>query len=125
MARDSASTTLEATLWAVDGAEDFGEAVLRAANLGDDADTTAAIAGQLTGARWGASGIRASWVEKVALAPRLIEMARQLFRAGGGEIVGSGPVSGPTTSTSTPTGSVPISCSPARHRRVWSHRRMR
>ena len=82
-------TALEAALWAVDGADDFGEAVLRAANLGDDADTTAAIAGQLAGARWGASGIRADWVEKVALAPRLIEMARQLYRAGGGEIDGS------------------------------------
>ncbi|MEO8829971.1 ADP-ribosylglycohydrolase family protein, partial [Lapillicoccus sp.] len=44
---------LEAALWAVDGADDFRDAVLRAANLGDDADTTAAIAGQLAGARWG------------------------------------------------------------------------
>lgn len=45
---------LEAALWAVAGASDFRDAVLRAANLGDDADTTAAIAGQLAGARWGA-----------------------------------------------------------------------
>ncbi|WP_426571099.1 ADP-ribosylglycohydrolase family protein [Aquihabitans sp. McL0605] len=41
---------LEAALWAVHGADDFRSAVLRAANLGDDADTTAAIAGQLAGA---------------------------------------------------------------------------
>jgi hypothetical protein len=35
---------------------DLEQAVLRAANLGDDdADTTAAIAGQLAGAKWGAS----------------------------------------------------------------------
>src|SRR6201999_3287831 len=43
---------LEAALWSVAGADDFRSAVLRAANLGDDADTTAAIAGQLAGARW-------------------------------------------------------------------------
>ncbi len=35
---------LEAALWAVGGAADFRDAILRAANLGDDADTTAAIA---------------------------------------------------------------------------------
>jgi len=45
---------LEAALWAVGGASDFRDAVLRAANLGDDADTTAAICAQLAGARWGA-----------------------------------------------------------------------
>jgi ADP-ribosyl-[dinitrogen reductase] hydrolase len=38
-------------------AKDFKEAVLRAVNLGDDADTTGAICGQLAGAYWGESGI--------------------------------------------------------------------
>jgi ADP-ribosyl-[dinitrogen reductase] hydrolase len=33
------------------------EAVLRAVNLGDDADTTGAICGQLAGAFWGESQI--------------------------------------------------------------------
>ena len=36
---------LEAAIWAVAGADDYGEAILRAANLGNDADTTAAIRG--------------------------------------------------------------------------------
>jgi ADP-ribosylglycohydrolase len=76
---------LEAAVWAVAGAEDFVGAVLRAANLGDDADTTAAIAGQLAGARWGAMGIPESWRGKVVLAPRIIEMASGLFRAAGGD----------------------------------------
>ena len=44
---------LEAALWAVHNAGDFREAILLAANLGEDADTTAAIAGQLAGAIWG------------------------------------------------------------------------
>jgi ADP-ribosylglycohydrolase/protein-tyrosine phosphatase len=76
---------LEAALWAVAGAADFRDAVLRAANLGDDADTTAAIAGQLAGARWGASGIPAEWRAKVTLAERITELATGLFRAGGGD----------------------------------------
>lgn len=76
---------LEAAVWAVAGAADFREAVLRAANLGDDADTTAAIAGQLAGARWGASGIPSAWRSKLTFADRITELATGLFRAGGGE----------------------------------------
>lgn len=49
--------SLEASLWAFHDADDFEEAVLRAVNLGDDADTTGAICGQLAGAFWGESGI--------------------------------------------------------------------
>jgi ADP-ribosyl-[dinitrogen reductase] hydrolase len=72
---------LEAAIWAVGGAVDFRHAVLRAANLGDDADTTAAIAGQLAGARWGASGIPDGWRERVVLADRIVAMASGLFDA--------------------------------------------
>ncbi len=53
--------SLEAALWAFAGAQDFREAVLRAVNLGDDADTTGAVCGQLAGACWGESGIPADW----------------------------------------------------------------
>lgn len=77
---------LEAALWAVGGASDFRDAVLRAANLGDDADTTAAIAGQLAGTRWGASGIPATWRERVTARHRIESLARGLFVAGGGEV---------------------------------------
>jgi ADP-ribosylglycohydrolase len=49
--------SLEASLWAFHDAESFEEAVLKAVNLGDDADTTGAICGQLAGAYWGESGI--------------------------------------------------------------------
>ena len=54
--------SLEAALWCVWRAADFEEAVLLATNLGHDADTTAAIAGQLAGALWGESGIPARWL---------------------------------------------------------------
>jgi ADP-ribosyl-[dinitrogen reductase] hydrolase len=49
--------SLEASLWAFHDASNFEEAVLRAVNLGDDADTTGAICGQLAGTYWGESGI--------------------------------------------------------------------
>lgn len=49
--------SLEAALWAFYSSSSFEEAVLRAVNLGDDADTTGAICGQLAGAYWGESGI--------------------------------------------------------------------
>lgn len=49
--------SLEAALWAFHDADTFEEAVLKAVNLGDDADTTGAICGQLAGAHWGDSNI--------------------------------------------------------------------
>jgi len=66
----------------VGGADDFRSAVLRAANLGDDADTTAAIAGQIAGARWGASAIPVAWVDRVVARERIASLARWLYIAG-------------------------------------------
>ncbi len=57
--------SLEAALWAFHDAKDFREAVLRAVNLGDDADTTGAVCGQLAGAYWGEGGIPEQWREKL------------------------------------------------------------
>lgn len=54
--------SLEAALWAFHDAVDFRQAVLRAVNLGDDADTTGAVCGQLAGAFWGERGIPAEWL---------------------------------------------------------------
>lgn len=52
--------SLEAALWAFHDSDSFDEAVLKAVNLGDDADTTGAICGQLAGAYWGEAGISES-----------------------------------------------------------------
>jgi len=54
------SASLEAALWAFHDANSFEEAVLKAVNLGDDADTTGAVCGQLAGAFWGESSITAA-----------------------------------------------------------------
>ncbi|MDO9410061.1 ADP-ribosylglycohydrolase family protein, partial [Patulibacter sp.] len=60
-----APKSLEAALWAVWSTRTFEDAVLAAVNLGDDADTTGAIAGQLAGALYGAEAIPAHWRERV------------------------------------------------------------
>lgn len=71
--------SLEAALWSIGRTSDFRSAILTAANLGGDADTTAAIAGQLAGALYGASGIPAEWLEKVAWREEIKHKAAQLF----------------------------------------------
>ena len=53
--------SLEAALWAFARTSDFREGVLAAINLGDDADTTGAIFGQLAGAYYGARAIPHEW----------------------------------------------------------------
>ncbi len=58
--------SLEAALWAFYDAASFREAVLRAVNLGDDADTTGAVCGQLAGAYWGVNGIPDLWMQDLA-----------------------------------------------------------
>lgn len=58
--------SLEAALWAFHAADSFREAVLAAVNLGEDADTTGAVCGQLAGAYWGESGIAREWLEGLA-----------------------------------------------------------
>jgi ADP-ribosyl-[dinitrogen reductase] hydrolase len=59
--------SLEAALWCVHHAASFEEAVLLAANLGDDADTTAAVTGQIAGALHGVDAIPAAWLQQLHL----------------------------------------------------------
>lgn len=59
----------------------FAEAVLTAANLGEDADMTAAATGQLAGALYGASTIPPYWLAKLAWRERIEAMAASLFAA--------------------------------------------
>ena len=74
--------SLQAAVWAVSRTTDFRSAVLLAANLGDDADTTAAIAGQLAGAVYGLSGIPGEWLDALAWRERLEQTAQELFELG-------------------------------------------
>lgn len=71
--------SLEAALWAFYHSSDFREGCLLAANLGDDADTTAAVYGQIAGAYYGAANIPGDWLEKLALHDTIETLARQLY----------------------------------------------
>ena len=75
--------TLEAALWSVARTSDFRGAVLLAANLADDADTVAAVTGQLAGALYGLNDIPGEWLEKVAWKDRLLDAADRLTRRAG------------------------------------------
>jgi ADP-ribosyl-[dinitrogen reductase] hydrolase len=71
--------SLEAAIWSVARTGDFRSAVLTAANLGGDADTTAAIAGQLAGAVYGYAGIPEPWLEKLAWRDQIARLATRLI----------------------------------------------
>ncbi|MHC4974674.1 MAG: ADP-ribosylglycohydrolase family protein [Planctomycetota bacterium] len=75
--------SLEAALWSFEQTDDFEAAILTATNLGEDADTTAAICGQLAGAHYGVDGIPSGWLEKLALRERITELADRLCQTRG------------------------------------------
>jgi ADP-ribosyl-[dinitrogen reductase] hydrolase len=69
---------LEAALWALASTDGFEACILAAVNLGDDADTTAAIAGQLAGALYGVEGIPTRWRERVHRGDEILAFAEAL-----------------------------------------------
>jgi len=71
--------SLEAALWSIGNTGSFEEAVLLAANLGDDADTVAAITGQLAGAIYGASRIPDQWRARLAWHDEIEQLALALL----------------------------------------------
>ena len=66
---------LEAALWAFHHSQDFREGALLAVNLGDDADTTGAIYGQIAGAYYGVEGIPADWRDRLTIAAEITALA--------------------------------------------------
>lgn len=71
---------LEAALWCFFHTASFEEAVLAAANLGDDADTTAAICGQIAGAHYGLGSIPPAWLDRLAMREDIEALADGLLR---------------------------------------------
>ncbi len=74
--------TLEAALWSIWNTDTFADAVLLAANLGDDADSVACATGQLAGAIYGASAIPARWLDTLAWSDSIADRADRLFASG-------------------------------------------
>jgi ADP-ribosyl-[dinitrogen reductase] hydrolase len=70
--------SLEAALWAFARTDTFEDAILMAANLGDDADTTSAVCGQIAGAYYGEKGIPPCWLERLAMRSEITNLADQL-----------------------------------------------
>ncbi len=79
---------LEAALWAVAHHDTFAAIVLAAANLGDDADTTAAIAGQLAGALHGADAIPRHWCQRLYRHDDIVALADALHTLTAADISG-------------------------------------
>jgi len=73
--------SLEAALWCFAQTDNFEAAILKAANLGDDADTTAAVCGQVAGAFYGESGIPQKWLAKLVMREEISMLADRLFTA--------------------------------------------
>ena len=71
--------SLEAALWCFYHSESYEDAILKAANLGDDADTTAVICGQVAGAYYGYSGIPEKWVSRLHWNQTISEKAALLY----------------------------------------------
>ncbi len=73
--------SLEAALWAFARTDDFREGALAAVNLGDDADTTGAVYGQIAGAYYGAEGIQSRWRDVVHLRSEIEALSDGLLRS--------------------------------------------
>lgn len=73
--------SLEAALWCFHHSDSFEACILEAANLGDDADTTAAIVGQLAGAHYGVRGIPEGWLAKLHMRKEIEAHADNLLAA--------------------------------------------
>lgn len=74
--------TLEAAAWSFLTTASFEDAVVRAANLGDDADTVAAVCGALAGSYYGYSEIPARWRAVLKDEQKIAQTALALASAG-------------------------------------------
>ena len=74
-----APSTLEAAIWCVLTSDSYRACVLKAVNLGGDADTIAAVAGSLAGALYGQESIPPEWVEVLARRDEIDAMCGRFF----------------------------------------------
>ena len=75
--------SLEAALWCFHQTDSFRDAILKAVNLGDDADTTAAVCGQIAGAHYGEDGIPAAWLAQLCMRDKILVFADRLTKLAG------------------------------------------
>ncbi|MBE9197980.1 MULTISPECIES: ADP-ribosylglycohydrolase family protein [unclassified Nodularia (in: cyanobacteria)] len=73
--------TLESSLWCLLNSSSYSETVLKAVNLGGDADTTAAVTGGLAGIYYGVENIPQEWMNKIARKQDIINLAERFAEA--------------------------------------------
>ena len=74
-----AQDTLLAAKWCVATTDSLESAVLKAVNLGGDADTIGAVTGQLAGAVYGVESIPSTWMRDLHDVARLTDLDEQLY----------------------------------------------
>ena len=83
LAEDSISSggyvvdTLLTSVWCLLNTDSYKDCVLKAVNLGDDTDTTAAVAGGLAGLRYGYDSIPKEWLKEIARRDWIEDMCRK------------------------------------------------
>jgi ADP-ribosyl-[dinitrogen reductase] hydrolase len=71
--------TVGAAFWALSNFPDAEEIIVQAVSLGDDADSTGAVAGALAGAAFGAQTLPTRWRERVQFRVELIAQAERIL----------------------------------------------
>ena len=71
--------SLEASIWCFLNSDSYEETVLRAVNLGEDTDTTGAIAGGLAGMYYGIENIPEKWTSVLARKMDIDDLCERLF----------------------------------------------
>lgn len=74
--------TLEASIWCLLTTQGYRDAVLKAVNLGDDTDTTAAVTGGLAGLLYGFDDIPIDWLNNIARVDAIDALAERFAVTG-------------------------------------------
>lgn len=70
--------SLEASFWCFLNSDSYKETVLKAVNLGEDTDTTGAIAGGLAGIYYGIENIPQKWIDNLVRSNDIKDLAERL-----------------------------------------------
>ena len=70
--------TLEASIWCLLTTNKYSDAVLKAVNLGEDTDTTAAVTGAWAGLFYGYDAIPQNWIGQLARKSDIADLAQRL-----------------------------------------------
>ena len=72
--------SLEASIWCLLTTDNYKDATLKAVNLGEDTDTTAAITGGLAGLFYGFNTIPENWIKQLARKDDIEDLAERLAK---------------------------------------------